>query len=288
MIVARLDGGLGNQMFQYAAGLALALARRVDLKLDCAPLWRSPNRHFALSSFRLRAGFASRAEVLRLRSRRNLRGVVSLLLRKPLRTYIKERSFHFDDSCLRTAPSDAYLDGYWQSERYFERAIEEVRKDFSFRELPRGRTKELLEEIGSCRAPVSVHVRRGDYVTSPSARAVHGTCGLDYYERALAFLDKKVQPDAHFIFSDDPEWARRNIRTRGTPTFIDHNGPSAAAEDLRLMQACGHHVIANSTFSWWGAWLSSRPEKTIVTPRRWFRSGDRREDDLIPPGWIRI
>lgn len=287
MIVTRLDGGLGNQMFQYAAGLRLAVARKTELKLDLTPLGHSPNRDFALRAFRIRAVPAMPRDVLRLRRRRTPGDLWRKLRGQPARRHVVEAHFQFDPRVLELG-DDIYLEGYWQSERYFADAADEVRHDLTLHHPPTGENRAIAEEIAGDVAPVSVHLRRGDYVTSPSASRIHGTCDPYYYHRALETIRRIATAGTVFVFSDDPTWAAENFRIDAPQRFVGHNGPETGWEDLRLMSLCHHHVIANSTFSWWGAWLCRRPDRVVVAPERWFRDSTDRDDDLIPGGWIRV
>jgi hypothetical protein len=136
---------------------------------------------------------------------------------------------------------------------------------------------------------VSLHVRRGDYVSNARANAVHGTCSLAYYRQAIALVRERVIAPRFFIFSDDISWARAHLSFDDAPaTFVDWNGPEAPQEDLRLMARCRHHVIANSSLSWWGAWLSTTPGQIVVSPRDWFSTNNDRARDVVPERWIRI
>jgi hypothetical protein len=135
---------------------------------------------------------------------------------------------------------------------------------------------------------VRLHVRRGDYVTDPSANAFHGLCPLDYYHRGLDEAARDLTRPECFVFSDDPAWVRENLKLAAPMTVVDVHGPGEAHVDLRLMAACHSHVIANSSLSWWGAWLGRRPGKRVVAPRQWFRSPDRDASDLVPDRWVRL
>ena len=197
-----------------------------------------------------------------------------------------ERHFHFDPE-VASLPDGVCLEGYWQSERYFAQVADRVRHDLTLEKPPAGRDAELLAEIAAGNA-VSLHVRRGDYVTDPAASATHGVCPLDYYRRAIAFIAERVADPVFFLFSDDPEWTRANLDLGGAATLVDHNGPDRGHEDLRLMSHCDHHIIANSSFSWWGAWLDPRPQKMVVAPRQWFRDASKDTSDLIPESWVQL
>lgn len=289
MIFVRLKGGLGNQLFQYAAARRLALVHGVELRLDITPLEDSPNRSYQLGVFSISSAVATPSEVA---ARLGSRGIFHWPRRSRM-PCVRETAFRFDPSIL-DAPDEIYLDGYWQSERYFEDAAAVIRSEISFRSPPAGPNAEMYEEIKSTPASVSVHVRRGDYVSQPEAQRVLGTCDPEYYSAAAAYLlkhlaDQNGAGDARFfVFSDDPGWVRQNLRLPGRMTVVAHNGPETAYEDLRLMSGCQYHIIANSTFSWWGAWLASDLNKVVIAPKRWFRAPEYSDKDLIPSRWIRL
>ena len=146
---------------------------------------------------------------------------------------------------------------------------------------------ELMAKIESCHS-VSLHVRRGDYASDPVFLAMHGLCPLDYYERAVKHVSERVSDPVFFLFSDDPDWVRANLNVHGTVEVVDQNGPDAGSEDLRLMSRCRHHIVANSTFSWWGAWLNGGAPKIVVAPQRWFADESMNAVDLIPEAWVKL
>lgn len=297
MVITRLMGGLGNQMFQYALGRALALRHGVPLKVDLDFLLRESRaipdttpHDYNLPHFRITAEPASAGEVARLRlpKARGWRRAVrraQLTLAPATLTHVVERSLAFDPRVLRAGP-DVYLEGYWQSPHYFEHAATQVRDDFELREAPDARNAALLQEIARGES-VAVHVRRGDYLSSPGAARVHGACGLDYYAAALQFIGGRLREPRFFLFSDDPDWVRANLKVPGPATTVTGNA-ARPWEDIRLMRACRHFVIANSSFSWWGAWLSTAPGKVVVAPRRWGLAPDLNVATRHPPGWITI
>lgn len=294
MIVARLTGGLGNQLFQYAAGQRLAQVRSAELKLDLTGLGNPDYRtvrHYELAPFNVMQSFATEEDIAKLT--RPYSGLLPRLFhritrkgeRRPM-SYIKEPHYHFDPRIL-DLPDGVYLDGYWQSERYFADIAGLIRKEATVREPLVGRNADLAREIADCQA-VSLHVRRGDYVKDEITHRVHGVCGLDYYARAVTYIANRVNVPVFFIFSDDPAWARENIKLHHPMQIVDHNGPDHGYEDMRLMSLCRHHIIANSSFSWWGAWLNPLPDKIVVAPERWFNNYDADTRDLCPAGWVRL
>lgn len=289
MIVVQLLGGLGNQLFQYAIGRALADRRAVTLKLDSSAFHDYRLRPFKLGYFQINASEVTSDELESLRLPRPNEGLTARLKRRLLGTrmpVIRERLFGFDPAVLE-APAECYLTGYWQSPKYFAGAEAAVRKEFVVRSALTGRNKDVAQEIAQSLS-VSVHVRRGDYASNPVTREYHGLCDAGYYDRAQQRLVDLLGPVTFYVFSDDPAWVRENLRFVCEARIVDHNGPQQDYEDLRLMSLCRHHIIANSTFSWWGAWLSQSPDKKIIAPRSWFKGAQQSADDLLPPEWLRL
>jgi hypothetical protein len=290
MVITRLIGGLGNQMFQYALGRALAAQRDTTLKLDISGYERYALHAYALHPFNILESFAARDEIRRLRGGGWVTEQVPRRLQKlnPLRkkSYILERGFPFDPAVL-DAPDDVYLDGYWQSEKYFKNMEDVLRREFTVRHALSGHNQELAARIAACNA-VSLHVRRGDYASNSDTSRVHGLCGMDYYRSAALRIAEGSSRPHFFVFSDEPEWAAGNLRLDYPMTIVTGNDASHNYEDLRLMSLCSHHIIANSSFSWWGAWLGANPDKVVIAPSRWFASEQHNTRDLLPFAWITI
>lgn len=293
MIVTRVHGGLGNQMFQYALGRRLALHHGTELLLDLSFFDMKDGTHtprpFELDVFRVKYRPAKAVELrpfLRARESRFLR-VRDRLLPFPARhPLFAQPGFGFYPRALEV-PANVYMDGYWQSEKYFKDAEATVRSDLSFSAAPIGANAAVARRIQDTNA-VSVHVRRGDYATDPTTNAHHGVCDGAYYEAAMQRIRHAHPEAAFFIFSDDPAWAKENLRSDAPMTVVDHNHGSASYEDMRLMSLCKHHIIANSSFSWWGAWLNPDPDKTVIAPRQWFRDPAIDTRDLLPARWTRL
>lgn len=289
-VIARIYGGLGNQLFMYACGLALAVRNGAPFQIDVGQLGAEGQRPFGLDVFTLRATRADAATIRAVRgfgdgklSREwyNLRKSLGLA-RNP--RYIRERSFRFDQRVVaHSAP--AYLKGHWMCERYFADQAHEVRRDFAFASEPAGLNAELARTVRAC-ASASIHVRRGDYLTGGNAQ-IYAQPGAGYYRRAVAQLRERIPDVRLFCFSDDPAWARGALGLPADTVFIAHNG-AAGHEDLRLMSLCRHHIIANSTFSWWGAWLNPDPGKLVIAPATWYLHPDYDATDLVPDAWMRV
>lgn len=291
-ICMKINGGLGNQLFQVALGIRLAHDREAELTLDAgAYVANEPLRTYQLDRFRIRARRLRAEELARVRP-------LAMRLPTPLyrrvhlfpflggRTYVKERSWRFDPA-IPTIDAPAYLDGYWQTERYFEPVADLVREQLQLVDPLAEHRKRTLDILNS-KVSVSLHVRRGDYVANAETLALYGTCSSDWYERAMAAIADMTCEPTFFVFSDDPDWARANLSTRWPRHFVDPDGDGRDFEDMYLMSQCSHHIIANSTFSWWGAWLNSRPDRIVVAPAKWFANSPHDTRDMIPAGWRRM
>jgi len=290
VIVTALRGGLGNQMFQYAAARRLALAHGVPLVLDLdwfhhTPASNTP-RTYELAQYAIEARPTTPAESRWCALHRGR--IVRRLPFLPRRWHHhRETGFAFDAAVLNL-PAHTYLDGYWQSFRYFESVAERIRADLRLR-APLG---EAAAALATCiratpQPSVAVHVRRGDYVTHPAAASMHGLCGLDYYERALRRMSAVIENPTFFVFSDDIAWAKASMTFPGPVCFVEYDSARRDVEDLHLMALCAHHIIANSSFSWWGAWLGASPQQHVIAPQRWFADG-RVTASLLPETWERL
>jgi len=201
-------------------------------------------------------------------------------------TYYKEPHFNFDPGVLELT-GDVCLDGYWQSERYFKDVADIIRDALKVTLPMTGRNLDLSRRIGDVDA-VSLHVRRGDYLIDQQVLEWHGVCGLDYYRQAIDYIVDWVKRPEFFVFSDEPEWAKAHLEFDHPVTFIDHNPPDKGYEDLRLMTICRHHIVANSSFSWWGAWLASSNDQIVLAPHKWFATDELDASDIYPANWIKI
>jgi hypothetical protein len=284
MVVVQLRGGLGNQLFQYATGRRIALTNDAPLKLDLSKLARDHLRTYKLKHFKIEAEIATPDEVMQVKGGT---GVTGYLIRrldrfKPYyrRLWVKERHFHFDPTIL-TISGTAFLEGYWQSEPYFKTIEKKLREELALRSKPSALSEQIARAMQGTTS-VSLHVRRGDYAANP---ATYYLCPLEYYISALAKIKRCVENPNFFIFSDDPVWTRENLMIGAPTTFVTHNSADRDYEDLWLISQCKHHIIANSTFSWWGAWLGSHPGKTVIAPKQWAWNPKYNHKERIPEGW---
>lgn len=285
-VVVGLSGGLGNQMFQYAAGRSLSFRLGVPLCLDLSWFGGQEERQFALSPFQIDARRRSQYPWLPARGL----ALVSRLSRRWLPRIMgvpvwREPHFYYSrDFAALTSP--VFLEGYWQSECYFREIRPLLLQEFALRQPLPPACGALLEEIRNCDA-ICVHVRRGDYLSNPVAAKVHGTCPVGYYRAGVSELCQGLSQPRCFVFSDDPGWVRASLAFDCPTTVVDANGPDDAHLDLALMAACRHFLIANSSLSWWGAWLGDQSGKKIIAPTNWFLTSDKDTRDLLPESWQR-
>lgn len=290
MVIVQLSGGLGNQLFQYAAGRALAEQNQTNLKLDIGLYKRDPLRIYKLNHFNIIEDFATPNEIHRHRPRRRhlLRRFVHHLQRQMLprnqHPEFKEVTpFLFDEDFSKVKHS-TYLIGYWQNEKYFAGIEESIRKEFSLKNNPSGLNNDLQKEIQQ-KNSVSLHVRRGDYASNPITTQRHGTLGVEFYTAAINYMAERTQNPHYYVFSDDIPWVKENLKIPYPVTFVEHNSNGQDYEDLRLMNLCKHNIVANSSFSWWGAWLNQNASKIVIAPKHWLINPKLDSATLIPNSW---
>jgi hypothetical protein len=183
-------------------------------------------------------------------------------------------------------PSSSYLMGNWQSEIFFRDIADTIRSDFTFKVPMSKQNAELADMIASINA-ISLHVRRGDIASNPTSLAVHGLCSLEYYRQAIELVSSKTLNPEFVIFSDDMDWVRKNLNISFPCHYINANKGSESYNDMRLMSFCNHHIVANSSFSWWGAWLGTGEQKIVIAPKKWFAK-NYDSSSIVPSSWIRI
>lgn len=285
MVIVQLTGGLGNQLFQCAAGKSLALANRTSLKFDVDFFHRQDARHLDLKYFIFDLDVASDTEVSRLQPR----GVLEKMFQRTLPAYkrksYREPYFHFDRNFFN-AGQDVYLKGNWQSEKYFSRFDDQIRKDLIVKEEFVTDVKKMAEKF-RMQSSVAVHVRRGDYL-HPKTLEYHGILPKDYYNKAIEAMADKVSQPIFYFFSDDINWVQQNINLNYPHRFISGIETKSAIEDFYLMQSCQNNIIANSSFSWWAGWLNGNANKLVIAPKKWFNKGPEDTYDLIPKGWLEL
>ncbi|PKL86491.1 MAG: alpha-1,2-fucosyltransferase [Ignavibacteriae bacterium HGW-Ignavibacteriae-1] len=302
MIIVKMMGGLGNQMFQWALGRTLALKNSSEFKIDVYFLIeRQPRKNFTIRTydldiFNLNAEFATKNEIAKYPIPMFGKfGVILVHLKQMWRrrintngyNYLIQTRFDYDEQ-IDNAPVNSYLEGYFQTERYFKPYEDIIRKDFEFRDQLSGKTFEMSQLIKE-KQSVAVHIRRGDYVSNAKANKTHGVLGKEYYDKAMETIASKVESPHYFIFSDDNEWCRDNFAFGENMTIIEDDIKGNKFQfSLNLMSQCKHAIIANSSFSWWGAWLSTNPDKIVIGPQNWFRNPNLNTKDIMPESWLKI
>ena len=284
-VIARLHGGLGNQLFQYAVGRAVALRTGSELLLDARELADGTKGRYHLGHFSIQARLAAENELPPAKSRPLAYAWWRKFGRSP--RFVREQGLAYNER-IETIDADCYLHGYFQSQRYFADIAQTLWSDLTFKEAISGENARMAERI-QMRPSVSMHIRRGDYVINAKAQAAHGSTDLAYFERALEEVrSRSGQDPVIYLFSDEPDWVRENMKLDAEMVGVDINDGSTGHEDLRLMSLCDHNIIANSTFSWWGAWLNPSHDKIVVAPAQWFADPKLSNPDITPPGWLRI
>ncbi len=278
MIIVKLMGGLGNQMFQYAAARGLADRHEAEVVLDLS--WFSQDfdeattpRRYELDCFTLDS------------KTRKLSGSIKDRLAIKLATKYREPHYHYDP-LFQKLPQNTEIIGYFQCEEYFKQSRPNLLKDYSWTKPPSNKNALLFKQISQDPKSVSVHVRRGDYISNKSAAKFHGTASVDYYHAAVKKISEQVKSPNLYVFSDEPDWCKKYLKFTQPTEYISHN--KDGSEDMRLMVACRHNIIANSSFSWWGAWLNQNNDKQIIAPKFWFSHAESNTKDVVPKSWQRI
>lgn len=291
MIICRFYGGLGNQMFQYATSRALAVRHQTCLVADSRPFRRYKLHGYLIDRFQTELQDSTEADLQGLVLPPEKRGVISSTVwacrNRGRLTYFSEKSLAFDPA-FHKLPDNTYLRGYWQSEKYFSEIADQLRTELTRPEPVNDQNLDRVRQMADC-CSVSLHIRRGDYVSNAKTQKVHGTCSLEYYRNAAQLLADRTGSDpTFFVFSDDPEWTRENLNIPFQANFVTDNPVDDPWLDLHLMKSCHHHIIANSSFSWWGAWLNANPDKIVVAPQRWFADPGMNDQDIVPETWTRL
>ncbi|SEB81202.1 Glycosyl transferase family 11 [Maribacter dokdonensis] len=285
MIIAFLTDRLGNQLFQYAAAKALAIKNNTTVKLNKNFYTEQIGMGaYELHHFNIPEEFATKAELKHYMWPND--SLTYRILRKifPKKVYF-ERTGGFDDN-FKNLGDMVCLRGFWQSYKYFEDIEDIIRKEFSIKHPLQGNNLVMAEKIQNCNA-VSVHIRRGDYL-KPENTGNYVSCSIKYYKAAIQLMQKKLENPSFFFFSDDIEWVKENFKDNKHNYFVDFNTGKTAYEDLRLMTFCKANIIANSTFSWWAAWLNNNSSKVVVAPKKWFVDPEHSTKNLYPPNWISL
>jgi len=266
MITTRLVGGLGNQLFHYAVGRYLAEKNNTRLLLDTSSFGKYKLHDFSLDKFNIDAE----------------------IVNHPRGKIYNEPHFHYYPF-TKDQKDNTHLKGYWQTEKYFKDIQDIIWKEVTLKEEFDDYNNRILYKISnSNEGGVSIHIRRADY-TKPINQKVHGLLPIEYYKKALETIYVMFKDPDFFIFSDDIAWCKSTLGSLlGEKVTFVENGPDKNHYDLMLMSLCSCHIIANSSFSWWGAWLDKKPDKIVIAPEKWFNISPHNTKDLIPNDWIKI
>ena len=301
MIITNLKGGLGNQMFQYATGLSLSKKNNTVLLLDISGysdqriLNSDTPRFFDLKHFEISAKIADSEQVKKTKYSHDLiskicRGINKKILKKNYQDFHPELLINISDKISKNPNHNIYLDGFFQSEKNFSKIRPALLQEFQLKpELITDQVKYFQRQItglDSNRNSISIHIRRGDYVKNPQTKKYHGLCPLLYYRDSIDLIAESIDHPHFFIFSDDTEWVKENLKISFNNTFVSGLGLSPQQE-LYLMSKCSHNIIANSSFSWWGAWLNKNINKIVIAPEKWTVKNTE-HPNIIPAGWIKI
>jgi len=295
MILLIPNGGLGNQMFQYAAAKALALRLKTELVIDLSfyELHRNKswNRSYELAVFDLKASVRNK----------NFKGVAMCRLKEIFEkfTWNKENLLPFGlfsdtcslvyDSRFEQLKNGIALFGYFQNESYFQKYWEEIYGDFTFSQPLNEQNQRIANNILACQS-VGLHIRRGDYLSDKNAAQTFANLSLDYYHAAIDYIRQRVENPQFFVFSDDIEWVKAQF-SDSSFHYVDSNSGKDSYNDMRLMALCKHTIIANSSFSWWGAYLNRNPEKIVIAPENWYKNDEKNAlaiANLLPRTWVKM
>lgn len=287
-VFIKFNGGLGNQMFQWAFGRMLEETTDMEVHYDMSYFTKKYARPYQLNLFNANPRFIEDLGI-------KLKLALIWLLRRNVQfdslfgiTMYKESCFNFDNNIHKIKPN-TYVEGFFQSELYFKCVEDKLREDFRFKKEPDAVNTKLIKQMGTTNS-ISLHIRRGDYVQKERYQQFYATCSLDYYKRGVEYIaqkDTSSQP-VIFVFSDDIRWVKKNLDLPYEMIFVCNNTGEKSYEDMRLMSLCRHNIIANSSFSWWGAWLNKNPNKIVVAPQKWFNDDSIIQTDVIPQSWTRL
>ena len=288
-MIVRIFQGPGNQMFQLAYGLAASMRMNTSLKLDLS--WfrkNSGHRAYILDHFKHDLPIATDEDIRRAkvcyaetRVRLTANQLCNWVAPRHKKSVVVERLDDYDSPLLYPNPK-AYITGYFTSESFFQSHENLVRSTLTYTKPLSNLSKAVQNDMRKGGA-VALSVRRGDFVNNP----LHDVCGLDYFERAISWMENRFENLHFYVFSDDLPWVSENLKLPRNKTIMDFNSPNYM-EDLFLMTQCSHHIIPNSTFSWWGAWLANDPNQTVIAPKRWLGGSNVYYDHVVPNRWVQL
>lgn len=282
-IITWIAGGLGNQLFQYAAARSLAYDLQVELVLDTSFFLKPRIRNYKLGAYNINARKISPIELIAIKKQKFLWMPKYFLLRLPV--------LQVDENTLADGMnqefSTLYMRGYWQNEKYFKKFRSEIMRELSLKQEPPSKIKAMAKKMSEEQS-VSIHIRRGDYLSDPIVNNIFGVLTMDYYKKAIDFMRDQVNNSAFYVFSDDIDWARQFFLPEIEKNFVCVEGNNRDIYELWLMTHCRHNIIANSSFSWWGAWAGNFPEKVVIAPEQWTNLPMKELSNIVPSHWIRV
>lgn len=272
MIIVKLLGGVGNQLFQYASARAISIRAGLEFKLDITEFDDYKLRKYELGNFNIQENIASVSEI------------VCMLKRKRLfqQNYFKEKNSKFMPELLKIK-HPAYLEGYFQSEKYFKDIEQIIRQELTFKDLDLIQNKNSLELRQQ--NSVSIHVRCGDYINDSENAKIYNICTMQYYQRAIKYIQEHVENPVFYVFSDDIAWVVKNFKPDVEVKVLN---TANWQDDFYFMQNCKHNIIANSSFSWWSAWLNQNPDKIVIAPDKWFNVSKLNYKSIVPNDWAKV
>ena len=283
MIIIKIMGGLGNQMFQYAVYEKLKYLGK-DVKVDISSFYEQDDlRKYELGGFENLQ--LQQAEEDEIEHYLHPETIWKKILRKVFRLDRKIynlNSMAYDKKIYFI--KEGYVSGFWQSEKYFSDIEKVIRQRFEFPKIQDAENEKFLSMIHQTHS-VSIHVRRGDYLSETNQKIYGRICTLDYYKKAIRYFEEKYEDVTFFVFSNDLEWAKENLEMKNA-CFVDCNTEETAIYDMYLMSECRQNIIANSSFSWWGAWLNGHKEKEVIAPSKWLNTVDVK--DIWCEGWMKL
>lgn len=293
MIISKVISGLGNQLFQYALGRQISIEKNTPLKLDTTFFNSQDLRSYKLNNYNINADIASSEEInyflykynTNMLSSRVLRKTEKLLPRTKRKLFKEEVPWQYEPELFKVS-SNIYIDGYWQHYKYFENIDPLIFKELTIKSPYTDFVQSTIQHIIGNENSVSIHIRRGDYITDKQANNLMGVLPLNYYYSAIDIIKQRILNPTFYIFSDDLEWVKNNLSISSPCRYIDGGKDYF---DLDLMSKCKHNIIANSSFSWWGAFLNKNINKIVIAPKQWvLPESINKNIELIFPSWTKI
>lgn len=279
MIIIKLKGGLGNQLFQYGFGRLISNKRNEQLKLDISSLGsaKDTKRSFVLDKFNIKAEIASKEEIQKYAPSAFARFTKQKILRE----------FHIGWQPQLLTSQKKYFEGYWQSYLYLDPIKDKLLQEITLKNPFTDYYKQISSQIKNSLS-VAIHIRRGDFTDNQKIKSIHQTITLEYFQKAFSLIESKLQNNTYFVFSDDIAWVKTNLKTNSPTTYVSPDNASDEVQELILMSQCQHQIIANSTFSWWAAYLNQNLNKIVIAPKKWNNKYQKHYQHLLPKDWLSL